>query len=71
MEPINNVSPVKTSFSPMREMLPWLWPGVCITFRMVSPILMVSPSFSSLSGFGEKVLNPKNCMIFLLFSPSM
>jgi len=71
MEPMNNVSPVKTSFSPRRDMLPWVWPGVCITLRMVSPILMVSPSWSSLSASGEGFVKPKNWAVFLLFSPSM
>jgi len=70
MEPMKRVSPVKTSFSPRRDMLPWLWPGVCITLRMVSPIFIVSPSWRSLSAFGEGFVKLKSWVI-LLFSPSM
>jgi hypothetical protein len=53
IEPANNVSPVKTSFSPRSDMLPLLWPGVWRTFSAVFPNLTRSPSFKRASAGGE------------------
>ncbi len=41
---LNNVSPVKTSFSPTRHMLPGVCPGVSITVKDTSPNLIKLPS---------------------------
>ena len=35
---------------PLRQMLPGVWPGVCSIEKCRSPMSMVSPSLSSLSG---------------------